>query len=88
MYLHIMVGQNTKSSNAKEITFLNFIWCDVRTYLNKTNVYHIVIPYDWNKFVNHVKSLRIIISQMGQNEIKWANNVILQKDYTWFFAQK
>jgi hypothetical protein len=25
----------------------------------------IVIPYDWNKFVNHVKSLIIIISQMG-----------------------
>jgi len=24
-----------------------------------------VIPYDWNKFVNNVKSLIIIISQMG-----------------------
>jgi hypothetical protein len=26
---------------------------------------NIVIPYDWNKFVSHVKSLVIIISQMG-----------------------
>ncbi len=26
---------------------------------------NIVIPYDWNKFVTHVKSLIIIISQMG-----------------------
>jgi hypothetical protein len=26
---------------------------------------NIVIPYDWNKFVSHVKSLIIIISQMG-----------------------
>jgi hypothetical protein len=88
MYLHIMVGQNTKNSNAKEITFLNFIWCDVKTHLSKTNVYHIVIPYDWNRFLNHVKILIIIISQMGQNEIKWANNVTLQKDYTCPFAQK
>jgi len=24
-----------------------------------------VIPYDWNKFVSHVKILIIIISQMG-----------------------
>jgi hypothetical protein len=24
-----------------------------------------VIPYDWNKFVNHGKNLIIIISQMG-----------------------
>ncbi len=24
-----------------------------------------MIPYDWNKFVSHVKSLIIIISQMG-----------------------
>ncbi len=24
-----------------------------------------MIPYDWNKFVNHVKSLIIIITQMG-----------------------
>jgi hypothetical protein len=26
---------------------------------------NIMIPYDWNKLVNHVKSLIIIISQMG-----------------------
>jgi hypothetical protein len=26
---------------------------------------NIVIPYDWNKFVRHVKNLIIIISQMG-----------------------
>jgi hypothetical protein len=26
---------------------------------------NIVIPYDWNMFVSHVKSLIIIISQMG-----------------------
>jgi len=24
-----------------------------------------MIPYDWNKFVGHVKNLIIIISQMG-----------------------
>jgi len=24
-----------------------------------------VIPYDWNKFVSHVKGLIIIISQIG-----------------------
>jgi hypothetical protein len=24
-----------------------------------------MIPYDWNKFVSHVKSLIIVISQMG-----------------------
>jgi len=24
-----------------------------------------VIPYDWNKFVSHVKSLIIVISQIG-----------------------
>jgi hypothetical protein len=24
-----------------------------------------VIPYDWNKFVSHVKNLIIIVSQMG-----------------------
>ncbi len=26
---------------------------------------NIVIPYDWNKFVSHMKNLIIIISQMG-----------------------
>ncbi len=26
---------------------------------------NIVIPYDWNKFVSHVKGLIIIISQIG-----------------------
>ncbi len=26
---------------------------------------NIAIPHDWNKFVSHVKSLIIIISQMG-----------------------
>jgi len=83
-----MASQNTKNSNAKKITFFYCIWYDVRTYLSKTNVCHIVIPYDWNKFVNHVKSLIIIISQMGQIEIKWANDVTLQKDYTCPFAYK
>jgi hypothetical protein len=29
------------------------------------NIYYIVITYDWNKFASHVKSLIIIISQMG-----------------------
>jgi hypothetical protein len=37
MFLHVMVGQNKKKSNAKEITFHYFIWCDVR---HKTNVHH------------------------------------------------
>jgi len=39
-----------------------------------------VIPYDWNKFVNHVKSLIIIISQMGVfggNDHKYVVNNIL-----------
>jgi hypothetical protein len=40
-----------------------------------------MIPYDWNRFVNQVKKLIIIISQMGQNEIKQANDATLQKDY-------
>jgi hypothetical protein len=26
---------------------------------------NIMMPYDWNKFANHGKSLIIIISQMG-----------------------
>jgi len=29
------------------------------------NIYRIVILYDWSKFVGHVKSLIIIISQMN-----------------------
>jgi hypothetical protein len=40
------------------------------TYLSKTIVCHIVIPFYWNRFVNHVKNLIIIRSQMGQNKIK------------------
>jgi len=37
-------------------------------FLSLWNFYYllnIVIPYNWNKFVSHVKSLIIIISQMG-----------------------
>ncbi len=29
------------------------------------NLYEIVISYVWNRFVNHVKNLTIIISQMS-----------------------
>jgi hypothetical protein len=38
---------------------------------------NIVIPYDWNKFVNHTKSLIILISQMGvlgDNDHKYVVN--------------
>ncbi len=31
-FLHIMVNQNPKKSNAKKISFKIFIWCDVRIY--------------------------------------------------------
>ncbi len=36
MFFHIIVGQN-KKSNAKKITFKNFLWCGVK---HKTNVHH------------------------------------------------
>jgi hypothetical protein len=57
MFLHIMVGQNSKKSNATEVTFLNFIWCGVRIYLCKKYICHDILKtknknskYDGNDF--------------------------------------
>ncbi len=48
----------TKNANILKKWFLNFYTiCNI--------LLNIVIPYDWNKFVSHVKNLIIIISQMG-----------------------
>jgi hypothetical protein len=38
---------------------------------NLDDLLNIVIPYDWNRFVSHVKSLITIISQMGFFFKKW-----------------
>jgi hypothetical protein len=35
MFLHILVGQNTKKINVKETTFLIFLLCDVRIHVLK-----------------------------------------------------
>jgi hypothetical protein len=51
MFLHSLVGQNTKTSNANETTFFHFIGCDVTIYLCKKNVCHNVLKmkmYSWN----------------------------------------
>jgi hypothetical protein len=40
-------------------------WNDFDYLWNLYYLLNIVIPYDWNKFVSHVKSLISIISQMG-----------------------
>jgi hypothetical protein len=42
-FLHIMVGQNPKKLNTKKITFLNFISCDVKTYLCQKYICHIIL---------------------------------------------
>jgi hypothetical protein len=75
MFLHIMVSQNTKKPNVKELHFLfHMMWCqnifaqkNVRhKILNNKNTYiQYVIPCGWNRFLSHLKSLIIIISQMG-----------------------
>jgi hypothetical protein len=43
MFGHIMVGQNTNKSNAKETRFLNFIWCVIKLFLCTKNVDHKVL---------------------------------------------
>jgi hypothetical protein len=43
MLLHFMVGQNTKKSNVREISFLNFICYNVIIYLHRKNVHHKVL---------------------------------------------
>jgi hypothetical protein len=57
MFLHIIVGQNPKKSNAKETTFFYFKWCDVKIYLcQKTYKSQCIKKYkytqknDWNDF--------------------------------------
>lgn len=35
-----MVGQNINKSKFQKNTLFNFISCDVKIYLHKTNVYH------------------------------------------------
>jgi hypothetical protein len=42
-FLHIMVRQNPKKSNAKEITFFYFIQCDVKVYLCQKYLCHNVL---------------------------------------------
>ncbi len=56
MFLHIMVGQNPKKSNARGITHFYFIWCDVRIYLCQKHICWNVLKNanifkDWNDFV-------------------------------------
>jgi hypothetical protein len=56
MFLHIMVGQNPKKSNAKETTFYYFIWCDVSIYLCQKKKHYNILKMqiyskkDWNDF--------------------------------------
>jgi len=33
IFMHIMVGQNPKKSNGRNITIFYFMWCDVKVYL-------------------------------------------------------
>jgi hypothetical protein len=40
-------------------------WNDFLSLWNFYYLLNIVVPYDYNKFVNHVKNLIIIISQMN-----------------------
>jgi hypothetical protein len=45
---------------------------------------NIVIPYDWNKFVYHVKHLIIIISQMSffqGNDHKYVINFLIKNHF-------
>jgi hypothetical protein len=59
MFLHIIVSQNTKKSNAKETTFLNFIWCDLIIYLCKSNVHHNVLKNE--KIFFNIKNIYVFI---------------------------
>jgi hypothetical protein len=43
MLLHFMVGQNKKKSNAREVSFFNFICYNVIIYLHRKNVHHKVL---------------------------------------------
>jgi len=39
-------------------------WNDFLVFIKFVIILNIIIAYDWNKFVGHVESLIIIISQM------------------------
>jgi hypothetical protein len=111
MFLHIMIDQNLKKSNAKEISiFISYDVMLTKFFLCQNNIHHIVlknenilkwlkwflflwnlkylliivISYDYNKFVNHVKSLIIIISQIGVfqgDDHKYVVNNILTNNH-------
>jgi hypothetical protein len=47
---------------------------------------NIVIPYGWNKFVSHVKSLIIIISQMARSQNLCITYIKRPKVLVWAFV--
>jgi hypothetical protein len=52
-------------------------WNDFLSLWNFYYLLNIVVPYDYNKFVNHVKNLIIITSQMsvfGDNDHNYVVN--------------
>jgi hypothetical protein len=70
-WTHIWVLRRVGSASfviPKYICGNKYIKKTIEMILSSWNLHYmlnIVIPYDWNKFVNHLKSLIIIISQMN-----------------------